>query len=60
MADIKITLSTYDYEIALTETDYDITLTDGDINYVPIPQNALLNASGEPIINADGSYILTN
>ena len=45
-------------EITLSETEYEITVTDG--NKAPIPENAILNADGEPLLNADGSYILTD
>ena len=58
MADIAITLTDNNYAITLTEAVYGITVTDGD--KTPVPENALLNDDGTPIINDDGSYILTN
>lgn len=54
MPNIEIALTEIDYEITLAEVDYKITLVDGDK-----PPKILLNLDGEPIQNADGSYILT-
>jgi hypothetical protein len=45
-------------ELTWTETEYEITVTDGQ--KTPVPENAVLNADGQPLSNADGSYILTD
>jgi hypothetical protein len=58
MADLAITWTEIDYEITLSETAYGITLSEGEST--PVPENAILNADGSPLTNADGSYILTD